>query len=384
MVRLFRNSGRNWAPPVLPLLRGMYAIALIDSKNGTLVLARDPFGIKPLYYRQLPGRTIFASEPRALATLEPRARINSTAIAEFLHLGALPSDMSPFAGMEAVPPNSSVTFDADGAVLGTSQIVTEAAKEFSTSSPTEKDLAREFVTSVDLHLRADVPTVLLLSAGVDSGAIASAAHRLGRTVDCLTLSNPDADESTEAAATAAHYGHVHQVQPAQVDEEISRAFFDAMQRPTIDGLNTFLICSVVHDRGYKVAISGLGGDEPLGGYSHYRLLRALPVLRLTDRVPRLGAVTGRILRGWRPKSEGIALRSAGRSTDFKRPLAATTRASRCRARSEPSGTISTGSTGERSNRTWRHAHRYGARRTCALPGTDATSRCRCLLDAALG
>jgi asparagine synthase (glutamine-hydrolysing) len=104
----------------------------------------------------------------------------------------------------------------------------------------------------------------------------------------MTISGLDSDdESTAAAEIAAHYGHEHEVVPAHLTEEDLCQYFMAMQRPTIDGLNTYIVSLAVKASGYRVAVSGLGGDEATGGYSHFRALPLLRPLRLTDRVPAL-------------------------------------------------------------------------------------------------
>ena len=93
------------------------------------------------------------------------------------------------------------------------------------------------------------------------------------------------DETPEATRTARHYGHRFQRVQADLEDNDVARFFQAMQRPSVDGLNTYLICRAVREAGFKVALSGLGGDEAVGGYSHFRLLRYLPVLRAMDAVP---------------------------------------------------------------------------------------------------
>lgn len=130
-----------------------------------------------------------------------------------------------------------------------------------------------------------MPTALLLSLGADSAAIAAAGHRLGRDLDCLTVATEGKDdESRGAEQTARHYGHrFHQTSATLNATDLSQ-FFGAMQRPSIDGLNTYVVSKAVHDAGFKVALSGLGGDEAVGGYSHFRLLRYLPFLRTLDRL----------------------------------------------------------------------------------------------------
>ncbi|MFI5067903.1 MAG: asparagine synthase-related protein, partial [Streptosporangiales bacterium] len=161
-----------------------------------------------------------------------------------------------------------------------------------------RGLAAALTDSIDLHLSADVPTALLLSGGVDSAAIAAVGRRLGRDLHCLTVAAEGAaDESAEAERTATHYGHRFQQVRASVADEDVTGFFAAMQRPSIDGLNTYLVCRAVRDAGFKVALSGLGGDEALGGYSHFRLLRYLRLLRAVARVPRAGTAPAAWLLG---------------------------------------------------------------------------------------
>jgi asparagine synthase (glutamine-hydrolysing) len=264
----------------------MFAIALVDTHAGLLHLARDPFGIKPLYWRRMrDGPVVFASEPRPLASIAPRPDPSPDAIAQYLSLGALESSRSPFDEIMAVPPNSVVTFDGNGRLEGEAVIVEGFPLE---DRGVEGDpLRRSLRESVSVHLRSDVPTALLLSAGTDSSAIAVCAHDLGQRLGCLTVAGlgPD-DESKEAASTAAALGHEHQTVDAHLEPTDVAQFFSSMQRPTIDGLNGFVVCRAVARAGFKVALSGLGGDEMVGGYSHFRYLRALSALARIDRLPR--------------------------------------------------------------------------------------------------
>jgi len=272
-------------------LRGMFAIALVDSLEERLYLARDPFGIKPLHWRVVPEGLLFASEVRPLARIAGGARVDPEAIARYLHLGAIAADRTPFLEVTALPPNSLAVF---GRAIGpTIRPILPAGPLGATGQSADLDAA--LTESVELHLGADVPTALLLSAGVDSAAIAAVSHRLGRDLDCLTVATPGAvDESAEAAETARHYGHRYRRIPAALEDGDLGGFFGAMQRPSIDGLNTYLVSKAVHEAGFKVALSGLGGDEAVGGYSHFRLLRYLPALRALDKVP--GPVNGAAAR----------------------------------------------------------------------------------------
>jgi asparagine synthase (glutamine-hydrolysing) len=263
-------------------LRGMFAIAVVDKLEERLYLARDPFGMKPLYWRLLPnGSFVFASEVRALARLAEGTRIDAEAVARYLRFGAMAADQSPFLEITAVPPNSVTSVRRDSpAEVWPIRPSGPAAMQQPTS------LGEALTESVDLHLAADVPTALLLSGGVDSATIAAVSRRLGRTLCCLTVATGGAvDETAEAVRTARQYGHRFRLVRAAVEEGDVARFFQAMQRPTIDGLNTYLVCRAVRQAGFKVALSGLGGDEAVGGYSHFRLLRYLPMLRAMDALP---------------------------------------------------------------------------------------------------
>jgi asparagine synthase (glutamine-hydrolysing) len=269
-------------------LRGMFAIAIVDSLDERLYLARDPFGIKPLYWRVLAdGRLVFASEVRPLTRVMAGIHLSGPAIARYLRLGAIAADQSPFDEITALPPNSVACFGLDG--RATVSAIRSGGPLATTCAP--NDLGTALAESIDLHLGADVPTALLLSAGTDSATIAAIGQRLGRRLHCLTVATLDAeDESAEAAQTARHYGHRFERIPVALEANDMAKFFAAMQRPSIDGLNTYLVSKAVHDAGFKVALSGLGGDEAVGGYGHFRLLRLLRALRILERAP--GPVIG--------------------------------------------------------------------------------------------
>jgi asparagine synthase (glutamine-hydrolysing) len=264
-------------------LRGMFAIAVADTLEERLYLARDPFGIQPLYWRRLSDDSfVFASEVRPLTRIASGLHIDGKAVARYLRYGAMAADQSPFLEITAVPPNSVAIVRQDRRVE-MRLVRPDGPVAVRQRLP---DLGAALAESTELHLGADVPTALLLSGGVDSAAVAAISRRLGRDLHCLTVAADGApDETPEASRTARHYGHSFQrVQTALEDSDVA-PFFRAMQRPSVDGLNTYLICKTAHDAGFKVVLSGLGGDEAVGGYSHFRLLKYLPMLRAMDAVP---------------------------------------------------------------------------------------------------
>jgi len=270
----------------LALLRGMFAIAVLDTMTGSVTLARDPFGIKPLFIWSDGKECRFASEVVALRGSIADVWIDRDALATFLRLGAMMADQAPYEGMSAIPPGHSVVVHPTSAgvsITTARPFVTDAVEA---PSDDGAGVAAAFQDSVRAHLVSDVPIALLLSAGFDSTAIALACAREGRPLHCLTVSDPDmVDEATLASATARRFGHTHAVVPSELDSTGVDRFFRHMQRPTVDGLNTHLVCAAVQDAGYRVALSGLGGDEALGGYRHARMLPLLRPLRVLDRVP---------------------------------------------------------------------------------------------------
>lgn len=263
------------------LLRGMFAIILLDHQRGMVLLARDPLGIKPLHWRRTASGVLAASEIKPL--LSPGARPSAEGVGRFLHLGSLPTWSTPFPDLHAVPPNRWLGFDRSGAM--TEGLV---APDPFTETDASPSVAEALLESVRLHLRSDVPTALLLSSGLDSSAIAWAAGRSGQRLHCLTVDlGGGRSESTAAARTAARFGHSHEVVRRAIEPDDLPSFFASMQRPSIDGLNTFVVCRAVAQSGYKVALSGIGGDEACAGYRHFRLLPFLNALAVADRVPTL-------------------------------------------------------------------------------------------------
>lgn len=275
------------------LLRGMYAVVLADHRTGRIVVARDPLGIKPLHWRVDERGLLISSEVRPL--LHPNDEVDRRALSRFLLLGALPAAGSPVVGVSAVPPNTWLSFDGPSLI---DQGLVDPRLDLTAGAG--KDVADALRESVALHLRSDVPTALLLSSGVDSSAVAWAGREASQTLHCLTVDlGGGRDEAAEAARTANWFGHTHEVVRRSPDEQDVEAFFAAMQRPSIDGLNTFVVARAVRDAGYKVALSGLGGDEATAGYSHFAYLRRLRALAKADRVPGLPGAMALALRAGR-------------------------------------------------------------------------------------
>lgn len=258
-------------------LRGMFALALWDGRSQTLVLARDRLGIKPLYYANVSGRWVFASEIRALRAsgLVP-ARVSPVALAAFLRLGSIPGPMTVFDGVHELPPATILT--VDGAGRGTARRYWEIPAPAATELDTEgavAELRARLTDAVGRHLISDVPFGVFLSGGVDSGAIVAtmrdAGHARIRTFS-ITFPESDLDEGPDAARLAVRYGTDHtasEVRGADVAADLD-AVIAAMDQPTIDGLNTYYVSRITRESGTIVALSGLGGDELFCGYPSFR------------------------------------------------------------------------------------------------------------------
>jgi asparagine synthase (glutamine-hydrolysing) len=302
-------------------LRGMYAIALHDPAAGQLVLARDPFGIKPLYYAELADGLAFASEPQALFA----AGLVSPALAaparnELAQMQFTTGRRTIFAGIDRVLPGETI-------VVRQGRIVERRRRgALPTGAPLPLDeteaLARldaVLADSVRLHQRADVPFGLFLSGGIDSTAILVMMTRLAEhKVKAFTAGFAEpgiADERAAARAAAGRLGAEH-VEIAFDEGDFWRLLPEiavALDDPTADYavLPTYKLAAAVRQEGLKLVLTGEGGDELFAGYGRYR--SAMRPWWAGGRMPRarglldgLGVLRGEIA-GWR---DGIAAAEA--------------------------------------------------------------------------
>jgi asparagine synthase (glutamine-hydrolysing) len=267
-------------------LEGMFAFALWDDRTRSLHLARDCFGIKPLYWLGDGRGVAAASEVTPLAAaFGLRPRLN--AIREFLRFGSPVTDPS-YEGAAELEPGSILTWrDRTIRVRSFARRLTHsphpAPHRAPDPAPDPAPPPAEAVrTAVARQLRSDRPMVVFLSGGFDSALLAAAATHAGTSLTALTLSTRDnSEEVRRATETARSYGLPHEIATVDDDDLVrtAEAFLDAMDQPTVDGFNTFLIARAAIDRGFPVALSGLGGDETLGGYGYSRRLRQVDQIR---------------------------------------------------------------------------------------------------------
>jgi asparagine synthase (glutamine-hydrolysing) len=287
LLALFQREG----PACLRRLRGMFALALWDMQTGRGLLARDGFGIKPLYYAHTAFGLVFASEMRALlAGGGVRFQLDPAAVAGYFATGSVAEPDALVRGVQMLPPGHYLQWSANGA---------EMTRFWEVAFPDPSVLTRAEAVgltrgaledSVRAHFVSDVPVGLFLSGGVDSSALLALSRSTGLADGLETFSvavdDPAFDEAGVAAATARAFNVAHHV--LRLDATIARdsfaRFIDAMDVPSVDGFNTWTVSGLARSHGIKVVLSGLGGDELFGGYPSF------------EKVPRLHAWTRALAR----------------------------------------------------------------------------------------
>jgi len=304
-------------------LRGMYAFALWDARRGAMLLARDPYGIKPLYLADDGWTVRIASQVKALraggrvsSTIEPAGLVG------FALFGSVPEPFTLLQEVRSVPAGHFIWVDECGPRLAVRHFsIAECFRDFETPAADPAGVALAAVrNSLDAHLIADVPVGAFLSAGVDSSAIVGAmAEASDVPVHAVTVAfdafrGSSADEAPLAGEIAARYGvehHVRWVAEAEFRLDLPR-IIDAMDQPSIDGVNTWFAAKAASEIGLKVAMSGIGGDELCGGYESFRdLPRWVARLRLPGRIPLLGRAVRSALVPLLAHQRGISPKAAG-------------------------------------------------------------------------
>lgn len=282
-------------------LIGMFALAIWDAHKEKLFLARDPYGIKPVYYSEDGKSFRFASQVKALlAGAKVSRNVDPAAEVAFLMLGSVPEPLTYYSAIRSLPAGSMLEVDCNGVdsaeqYCSVSDLWSEAlANKFIDGN---SSLSADFKDSVRRHLVSDVPVGVFLSAGIDSGAIAGIMSEIAnQEIDSITLKfeefeNSSDDESILAKSVAKHYGinhHIRTVAREEFDHDLP-AFLDSMDQPTIDGLNTWFISKAASEKGIKVMLSGVGGDELLGSYPSFKRIPTwIKMFGWAKQIPSLG------------------------------------------------------------------------------------------------
>jgi asparagine synthase (glutamine-hydrolysing) len=290
------EAWRAWGPDALSRFRGMFAFALADEAAGDLVLARDPLGIKPLYYLPRGEGLLFASELKGImAAVGSELRINPGAMVASMLYYWVPDQECSIEGVRKLPPGSWARIRPDEklSVQHYWQIA-DVAAEAAAGPPA--DLREVIQESVAAHLVADVPVSSFLSGGLDSSIVSVLAHQAGQGIDAYTITFRPEDQRLEAMPDDAVYARkvaarfgidLHEIEIAPDIVSLLPRMVDALDEPIGDpaAINTLLMCEAARERGVKVILSGMGADELFGGYrkhlaclmaSRYSALPGLP------------------------------------------------------------------------------------------------------------
>jgi asparagine synthase (glutamine-hydrolysing) len=332
------HAYEQWGEKCCEKLRGMFAFAVVEMPRGRnaaaerVVIARDPLGIKPLYYALVDDVLLFASESRALlASGQVEPRVAGSQVPGYLLFGSVCEPDTLIEGVHSLPPGYSMTISVNGPVAAPAPIpywtfARDSAAEILRREPQERIVpASERVRSllenaVASHLIADVPVGVFLSSGIDSTVLAALASRARSGVHTFTVAFPDTQFSEAAIArrTAQQLRTQHtelslsdREMVARLDEAVT-----AFDQPSMDGVNTYFVSWAARQAGLKVALSGLGSDELFGGYASFRNTRKI------GRVAALARVVPSTIRRFITDGFGSSADPAGAIDRFAKAAAA--------------------------------------------------------------
>jgi asparagine synthase (glutamine-hydrolysing) len=286
------HAYESWGEDCVRRFRGMFAFAVVEMPEGAaggadkVFLARDPLGIKPLYYTRANGALLFASEVRALlASGCVVTRLSTEAISAYLLFGSVSEPVSLVEGVFSLPPGHSMRISPTRpcATYQTQSFwptdkIANAVSEDKANPRVQGSPASRVRTlleqAVTRHLIADVPVGVFLSGGLDSTAIATLASRVQAGIHTFTVAFPDLEfsEAEVARQTAKRLGTEHRELTLSSEEMLARLdeAIDGFDQPSMDGINTYFVSWAARQSGLKVALSGLGSDELFGGYSTFQ------------------------------------------------------------------------------------------------------------------
>lgn len=301
LLHLYADRGAE----MVHALRGMYAFALWDEGRRGMLLARDPFGIKPLYFADDGSTLRVASQVKALlkggainAEAEPAGHVG------FYLWGHVPEPYTLYKGIRSLPAGTTLWCDSEGRNeirkffdLTQELVNASAGSRYISREAAHESLRAALVDSVRHHLIADVPVGVFLSAGLDSATVTALAKEVHRgDIQTITLGFSEFEGTTDdevplAELAARHYATLHQTRwVTKEDFNAARGhLLESMDQPSTDGVNTYFVSKAAVDSGLKVALSGLGGDELFGGYPSFRQIpQIVRMLKPLSGIPALG------------------------------------------------------------------------------------------------
>ena len=275
------EAWRKWGPACLTKLRGMFAFALYDEINQRLFLARDPFGIKPLFYTQQGCNIAFASELKALLPVLEKRDIDYSGLVASLMYVWVPETHCCIRGVKKFPPGYWAECFPDGRMkMHQYWDARKVLAQGEISSLSVGDLRKVIEASIEAHMIADVPVSTFLSGGLDSSIITAVAARKISLYNCYTISFRKRDKAFEAMPDDVLYARklanfldlkLHEIEIAPDVATMLPEIVRIVDEPVGDAaaINTYLICQGAREAGVKVLLSGMGADELFAGYRKY-------------------------------------------------------------------------------------------------------------------
>jgi len=282
LLKLFQQYG----PDCVKKLRGMFAFVIWDELKQCAFAARDPLGIKPLYYlKNSAGTLAFASELRSLMSAKLHSnKLSYNGLYSYFLRGTVAEPFTMLAQASLLPAGNTLTWKS-----GT--IHTEKYWQLSFSPkalPLDKAISitrSALESTVKAHLISDVPVGIFLSGGIDSTALVALASKAAKTklnTYSIAFESPEWNEGDVARRVSEHFGtnHTEFLLTPELAKPLFRDFLDAVDQPTTDGFNTFCVCKLASAAGEKVVLSGIGGDEFFAGYKSFIMLPKMQRLSL--------------------------------------------------------------------------------------------------------
>lgn len=271
ILKLYQRLGAD----CLRYLRGMFAFGIWDNLEKTCFIARDPLGIKPLYYWQSGSTLLFASEVKVvLASRLPTVEINLDGFYGYLTSGSVPEPHTLIAGIYCLEAGHWMRWQA-GQLTQSQYWQLDFSPEVISPAEAQEKVRLALFDSIKHHFVSDVPVGIFLSGGIDSTAVVALSRKTQpgelRTYS-IAFEEPEWNEAGTARQVAKEFDthHTEYTITAPVGQKLFSDFLSALDQPTIDGFNTFCVSQVARQDGTKVVLSGLGGDELFGGYKSFQ------------------------------------------------------------------------------------------------------------------
>jgi asparagine synthase (glutamine-hydrolysing) len=269
----------KWGADCLPYLKGMFAFVIWDTIDQVMFIARDRMGVKPVYYYVNDNVFLFASEIRAvLASGQMPAKANTVAIREFLSYQSVGFPESAIQGIQQLEAGSSITIKNNKYSIKKYWDITGKPTvdfDFSDRVQVQQQVRQLLRNAVERRLVSDVPLGAFLSGGIDSSAVVGLMAEVGSTrpnTFTVGFEEKEFDESGYAGIIARKFNTQHNqvlLKPAVFLDELTNAL-NAMDTPSGDGVNTYVVSKAIRQSGLTVALSGVGGDELFAGYPFFK------------------------------------------------------------------------------------------------------------------